>query len=426
MSEMTVFGVESGMAGLNGPHSTASILHADLDAFYASVEQRDNPALRGRPVVVGGDPDSRGVVAACSYEAREYGIHSAMPLRRAARLCPHAVFVKGRHDVYGEVSRAVMDIFHGCTPLVEPISLDEAFLDVFGCERRYGSPEDVARDIRRRVLAEQGLTISIGVATSKSVAKIASDMCKPDGLLLIEPGQERGFLAPLPVGRIWGVGPRTEERLGALGIETVEQLADRDEGELVRHFGKFGWRLHELARGVDVRPVSSESLRKSVGNERTFPEDVGELQILSTELLGLSDEVARRLRSHDLQGRVVTLKIRQADFSTVTRRRTLPDHTDDGGTIYDVANVLMRTGFRPGIGYRLLGVHVSDFAAEDVRQLKMPLFGDERANRLNAAVDGLESKFGKDSIRRATLFESVARCASEISTKQDVSWEARG
>ncbi len=414
------------MAGLSGPHPTASILHADLDAFYASVEQRDNAKLRGRPVVVGGDPDSRGVVAACSYEAREYGIHSAMALRRAARLCPHAAFVKGRHEVYGDVSRAVMDIFHGYTPLVEPISLDEAFLDVFGCEHRHGSPDDVARDIRRRVMAEQGLTISIGVATSKSVAKIASDMCKPDGLLSIESGQERGFLSPLPVGKIWGVGPRTEEQLGALGIETVEQLTGSGEADLVRHFGKFGWRLHDLARGVDRRPVSAQSVRKSVGNERTFPADVGELQALSTELLGLSEKVAQRLRSHGLQGRVVTLKIRQADFTTMTRRRTLPDHTDDGGAIFEVADVLMRTEFRPGVGYRLLGVHVSDFPAEDVRQLKMPLFEDGRAVRLNAAVDGLESRFGEGSIRRATLFESVARCASDISTKRDVSLEARG
>ena len=425
MTEPTNNRTGSRVTGASGPHLTASILHADLDAFYASVEQRDNPKLRRRPVVVGGDPDSRGVVAACSYEAREYGIHSAMPLRRAARLCPHAAFVRGRHGVYSEVSRAVMDIFHGYTPLVEPISLDEAFLDVFGCERQHGSPEDVARNIRRHVQAEQDLTISIGIATSKSVAKIASDMCKPDGLLSVESGQERTFLAPLPVGRIWGVGPRTAERLGELGIERVEQLAARKESELVRHFGNFGRRLHELARGEDRRPVSTEGLRKSVGNERTFADDVDDLKTLSAELLGLSEEVARRLRSHDLQGRVVTLKIRQADFTTMTRRRTLPDHTDDGATIYDLANELMRTEYRPKVGYRLLGVHVSDFAAEDVRQLTMPLFGNERAKRLNAAVDGLDSRFGRGSIRRATLFEPVARCASELSTKPDVSWEAR-
>ena len=408
-----------------GPHPTASILHADLDAYYASVEQRDDPTLQGRPVVVGGDPDSRGVVAACSYEARKFGIHSAMPLRRAARLCPHAAFIQGRHEVYGEVSRAVMDIFHRYTPLVEPISLDEAFLDVFGSECQHGSPEDLAREIRRCVKHEQGLTISIGEATSKSVAKIASAMCKPDGLLAIEPGQEREFLAPLPVGRIWGVGPRTEERLGALGIEKVEQLATRAEADLIRHFGKFGRRLHELARGVDRRPVSADGLRKSVGNEHTFAEDVGELGALSTELLRLSEEVARRLRSHELQGRVVTLKIRQADFTTTTRRRTLPDHTDDGSTIYELARVLMEAEFQSGVGYRLLGVHVSDFAAEDVRQLKMSLFGDERASRLNAAVDGLDSRFGKGSIRRATLFESVARCTSGLPASPDVSWEGQ-
>ena len=412
-----------GNRGPSGPHGTASILHADLDAFYASVEQRDNPELRGKPVVVGGDPNSRGVVAAASYEARKYGIHSAMPLRRAARLCPHARFVPGRHEVYAEVSGQIIDIFHRYTPLVEAISLDEAFLDVFGGERRFGSPEEIARDIRRTVLAEQGLTISIGIATSKSVAKIASDMCKPDGLLVVEPGHERVFLDPLPVGRIWGVGPRTEERLHAAGIERVGQLAKMRRADLVRRLGQFGNRLHDLARGIDRRAVSTEGQRKSVGNEHTFAEDVGELDTLVAQLLRLSEEVARRLRAHELRGRVVTLKIRRADFTTMTRRRTLSNYTDDGGTIHEIASVLIGTEFKPGEQYRLLGVHVSDFAPEDAWQMEMPLFGEDRSNRLNAAVDGLRSKFGPGSVDRATLFQSVARCASGFSTEPDVSWE---
>ncbi|MDP6350240.1 MAG: DNA polymerase IV [Chloroflexota bacterium] len=413
----------TGGAGMSGPHATASILHADLDAFYASVEQRDNPALRGKPVVVGGNPDSRGVVAAASYEAREYGIHSAMPLRQAARRCPHAKFVSGRHEVYRQVSREVMDVFHRFTPLVEAISLDEAFLDVFGGERRFGSPEDIAREIRATVQAEQNLTISIGVATNKSVAKIASDICKPDGLLTVELGRERAFLAPLPVGRIWGVGPRTEERLRALGIEKVGQLAEMRRAELVGRLGQFGHRLHDLARGIDRRSVSTEGLRKSVGNEHTFGEDVGDLDALLKELLRLSDEVGRRLRAHELQGRVVTVKIRRADFTTLTRRRTLPVYTDDGGAIYDVASVLMRTEFQPGERYRLLGVHVADFAPEDARQMEMPLFGTNRSERLNVAVDGLESRFGRGSVRRGGLFRSVARVASAFSIGAGEVWE---
>ena len=413
----------TGAAGMSGPHATASILHADLDAFYASVEQRNNPALRGKPVVVGGVPDSRGVVAAASYEAREYGIHSAMPLRQAARRCPHAEFLPGRHEVYGQVSREVMDVFHRFTPLVEAISLDEAFLDVFGGERRFGSPEEIAREIRRTVKAEQNLTISIGGATSKSVAKIASDLCKPNGLLTVDPGRERAFLAPLPAGRIWGVGPRTEERLRALGIERVGQLAAMHRADLVRHLGQFGHRLHDLARGIDRRSVSTAGQRKSVGNEHTFGEDIGDLDALLKQLLRLSDEVGRRLRAHELQGRVVTVKIRRADFTTLTRRRTLPVYTDDGGAIYNVASVLMSTEFQAGERYRLLGLHVADFAPEDARQMEMPLFGPDRSERLNAAVDGLESRFGRGSVRRAGLFRPVARVASAFSIGAGEVWE---
>lgn len=407
------------LATQRGPHPEACIIHADLDAFYASVEQRDNPTLIGRPVVVGGAPNSRGVVAACSYEARGYGIHSAMPLRQAYALCPNAIFLEARHAIYQEISHLIMDIFHRYTPIVEPIALDEAFLDVFGCEQSQGSARAIAQGIKESIKAEHNLTISVGIATSKSVAKIASEMSKPDGLITISPGREKDFLSPLSVGQIWGVGPRTEAQLANLGIQKVEDLTNTTQLVLMKNFGKFGQQLYELAQGIDPRPVSTTGRRKSMGKEQTFSTDLDDPSSLSRELLRLSEEVAQRLRTYHLRGKTLALKIRLKDFTTLTRRCTLADYTDDGDTIYRTVNSMLLDGLTPGTKYRLLGVYASNFDDHSATQMKMPLFQDDGSLRRNKAIDHLESKFGKGSLARASIFHSVARYSTGTQTNPE-------
>lgn len=381
----------------------ASILHADLDAFYAAVEQRDKPELRGKPVVVGGLAHERGVVTTASYEARPFGVHSAMPLRTAYRLCPHAVFVPPRHAVYGEVSQRVMAILESFTPLVEPLSLDEAFLDVTGCERAYGSPEAIGREIRRLVWERERLTISVGVAANKSVAKIASDLCKPDGLLCVPHGTEREFLAPLPVNRLWGVGPKSLARLQAMGIETIGDLAAMDPESPGSAFGEGGRRLHALANGVDPRPVEPEREAKSVGAETTFQEDTGDPEVLRAYLLGLAEKVARRLRAEGLRGRSVAVKLRYADFRTITRSRRLGAYVDSEPLIFKMAWELFSRAFDAGDRFRLVGVHVADFEPRQTEQLSLGLELDTRSRRLDAAVDGIAARFGAASVTRGRL-----------------------
>ena len=292
----------------------ATILHADLDAFFAAVEQRDNPELRGRPVIVGGDPGERGVVTAASYEARRFGVHSAMPSAIAQRLCPKAIFVRPRHVAYSAVSKRIMSILRSITPLVEPLSLDEAFLDVAGCERSLGTPVEIARTIKRLVLREEKLTISIGIATSKSVAKIASDISKPDGLLVVPTGTEREFLAPLPVSNVWGVGPKTRGMLEDIGIKTIGDLADQTASDLSGKFGRNGHRIRRLAIGIDERSIEPDHQRKSLGHETTFERDIRDPSALRVFLLEASEKVAKRLRAERIRGRVVTLKLRIRGF----------------------------------------------------------------------------------------------------------------
>ena len=348
------------------------IIHADLDAFFASVEQLDTPELRGRPVVVGGSPQSRGVVAAASYEARAFGIRSAMPMSTALRLCPEAVRVPPRFERYAEISRQVMEIFRRWTPLVEPVSLDEAFLDVTDAvdkglrDSRAGPTgvEAIAQDIKERVRQEVGLTVSVGVASSRSVAKIASDLGKPDGLVLVPPGTERQFLAPLPVRSLWGVGPKTAERLAAESITTIGGLAERSEGWARALFGERGVYLVHLARGIDDSPVVAERETKSVSSETTFPSDVGDLRALEGSLRELAEETAERLRRHGLKGRTVKIKLRLADFTTFTRQSTLAHSTDAADAIYDEAARLLTREVTAGRRFRLLGVGVSSFAPE--------------------------------------------------------------
>ncbi len=351
------------------------IFHADLDAFFAAVEQRDRPELRGRPVLVGGAPEERGVVAAASYEARRYGARSAMPMRTALRLCPPGtVRLPPRFDRYREVSRRVMAIFRARTPLVEPLSLDEAYLDLTDRLGRPGAPdpERAARALKAEVRAAVGLTVSIGVATSKSVAKIASDLRKPDGLVVVPPGTERTFLAPLPVGRLWGVGPRLEERLRRLGVVTIGDLAALERRWLERQFGKWGGLLHDLANGIDHRPVTPERAIKSVGRETTFPHDISEPAVLHATLRHLAEQVAERLQRHSLRGRTVTLKLRSHDFRTLTRQTSLPLPTDRADQIAAVAERLLAMELAPGGRYRLVGVSVSGF--RPAVQLPLPLF----------------------------------------------------
>ena len=384
------------------------IMHADMDAFYASVEQREQPALRGRPVIVGGPSDTRGVVAAASYEARAYGVRSAMPLRQAARLCPQAVFVPGRMRLYSDVSTEVMRVFRSCTPLVEPLSLDEAFLDVTGCERRFGAPDEIADYVRVKVRAAVDLPISVGVATSKSVAKIASTLAKPDGRRIVAPGTEQAFLNPLPVRMVWGIGPKSAARLAARGIRTIGDLAQHDP-ERMRALR----RPAALARAIDSRDVESERTAKSVGNEATFSRDTDDRALLLRYLRQLADHVARRLRAKGLAGRTVVLKLRYADFRTITRQVTLGEPTDQTRDVFGAARDLLLREARDGDVYRLVGVHVTGVQSEAARQLALRS-GVERDRRpLETAMDEVRARFGDAAITHAALLGSSARMDSE-------------
>ncbi|MGQ9572000.1 MAG: DNA polymerase IV [Dehalococcoidia bacterium] len=338
------------------------IIHADLDAFFASVEQLDNPDLRGKPVVVGGPPEARGVVAAASYEARAYGIRSAMPMATALRLCPQAVRVSPRFQRYAEVSKRVMDIFRQVTPLVEQISLDEAFLDVSDRVGRGFSPEEVARMVKERVHQEVGLTVSVGVGSSKSVAKIASGLSKPDGLIVVPPGSERPFLGPLPVEKLWGVGPKTAERLAEDSIATIGDLAQKSEEWARSRFGARGLHFLNLARGIDDSPVVVEHERKSVSTEMTFPRDVHDPEALHVGLRKLANDTARRLQRAGWQGRTIKLKLRLADFTTFTRQTTISRPTNAAEVILAEASRLLARELRPGRRFRLLGVGVSNLS----------------------------------------------------------------
>ena len=336
------------------------ILHADLDAFYASVEQRDNPELKGKSVAVGGPPESRGVVAAASYEARRYGIHSAMPMRTAMKLCDKLVRVSLRFGRYHEVSRQVMGIFLGVTHLVQPLSLDEAYLDITS----QVAPEDVDRvaaELKSRVFQETELAVTIGGGTSKTVAKIASQVAKPDGLVLVKEGDEQAFLAPLDVDMLWGVGPKTAEALKKHGISTIGHLAACDEGWLKLNFGKRGPEMRSRAVGIDNQQVTPHQDTKSVSAETTMPVDVDKEVVLLEQMERLSQGVAIRLGKEGLKGKTVSVKLRLADFTTFTRQRTLPAPTDEVDTICRAASELLRRELSPGRRFRLIGVGVSNF-----------------------------------------------------------------
>ena len=356
------------------------IIHADLDAFYAAVEQLDNPELSGKAIMVGGRPEDRGVVATASYEARKYGVRSAMPMRTATRLCPHGIIVHPRFDRYREMSRAVMQVFHSITDLVEPLSLDEAYLDITGPVDAGGVPLGIALDLKNKVNRETGLTLSVGVGASKSVAKIASDLQKPDGLVVVAPGEEKNFLADLPVGKLWGIGPKTAVRLNTEGVETIGQLASQPEWWFRQVFGQRAVDIRAMSLGQDKSPVRTERETKSVSAETTFADDLSGEETLYPYLAKLAGRVASHLEGKKLQGKTVTVKARLADFTTFTRQTTLSQPTGDESTILETAWKLFSKELTPGRSFRLLGVGVSGFASPyDIRlapegQLQLPLF----------------------------------------------------
>lgn len=345
------------------------IIHADLDAFYAAVEQLDNPDLRGLPVLVGGRPEGRGVVATASYEARKFGVHSAMPMATAVRQCPDGIIVRPRFDRYREMSGLVMSIFRDVTEVIQPVSLDEAYLDVTEAAANR-SPIAIAIDIKERVAAETGLTVSVGLGSGKTVAKIASDLQKPDGLVVVPTGQEADFLAPLAVGKLVGVGPKSAARLHDEGVDTIGQLAAMPEAWFARHFGKRGDSICNRARGIDRDPVQTSREAKSISAETTFAEDLpGNSDAERAELRAiverLSGRVARSLPGKGLVGRTVTVKLRLSDFTTFTRQTTLPAPTDDEAAIVATAWMLLERELAPDRAFRLLGVGVSGFSQKE-------------------------------------------------------------
>jgi DNA polymerase-4 len=384
------------------------IAHADMDAFYASVEQLDNPELRGKAVIVGGS-SMRGVVTSASYEARKFGIHSAMPSAQAHKLCPEGIFVRGRMSRYAEVSKMVRAVFDHFSPVVEPLSLDEAFLDLTGSERLLGSPMEIARALRRAVLDHTGLVVSVGVAPTKMAAKILSDMAKPDGLLCLGPDAIRDFLEPLPVERLWGVGRVMLERMHAERIRTVGELGRRDVAELRVKFGSFGPHLHELANGRDPRPVIADWQRKSYGEESTFEHDLelGSLE-LRRVLIAHSEALGRRLRADQIRARTITLKLKQARplgggrFPIVTRSASIEYPTDDGATIARIANMLV-TRAPQDEQVRLAGIHVHNLTRTDPAQMGLfeaPAGTAAKRARLNRALDAVVQRFGEEAVTR--------------------------
>ncbi|NUT71817.1 DNA polymerase IV [Pseudarthrobacter sp. C4D7] len=399
---------QASAAGLSGRRRTC-IMHVDMDAFFVSVELRTRPELRGKPVIVG-FPGERSVVLSGSYEARAFGVKSAMPMAVAMRMCPQAVVIEPRHKLYYEVSGQLMAIFESITSLVEPLSVDEAFLDVTGALRRLGPPRGIGELIRRRVAAELGITASVGIAETKFVAKIASTRCKPDGLLLIGPDQTVPYLHSLPVGALWGVGAKTKEVLAKMGISTVADVAATPVSSLKKVLGATGEHVHQLSWGIDPRPVTPVRLEKSIGAEETFSVDTHDDALLRRELLRLSHRTASRLRSSGMVARTVALKLRFSDFSTITRSRTVQTPVDSAQLLYAVALQLLESvGARP-MAVRLVGVRAEQL--EEAARTSLQLSIDRRDDNWRAAEQALDQvarKFGNKSVLPARLMEPENR-----------------
>jgi len=376
-----------------------------MDAFYPAVEVLDKPELKGKPVIVGGNRE-RGVVSSASYEARRFGVHSAQPIATAIKLCPEGIFMPVRMTRYKEVSRQVFEIFHCFTPLVEPLSIDEAILDLTGAERLMGQTKEIAKKIKETVLKKTGLTVSAGVASSKFVAKIASDIDKPDGLIVVPPDRVREFLDPLPVKKMWGVGKITQQALARLNVKTFKDLRQIPVEILEKNFGKHGAAMHLLSMGIDERDVEPEREAKSIGHEQTFMEDILNPDQARKEILSLSNRIALRMRREEIRGSTVSLKVKYSDFTQITRAATLPEPTDDSMEIYSTSCGLLKktaVGKRP---VRLLGISLSRLSSPEGEK-QLFLFDRDKGYRkrkdLNTALDSICDKFGEKSIRPATL-----------------------
>jgi len=375
------------------------IFHIDLDAFFVSVEQTFNPKLKGKPVIVGGDPDSRGVVSSASYEARRFGIHAGMPLSRAQRLCPQAVLIRADFPRYRKASNRFMAILADFSPDLEPLGLDEAYLDVTGCEGLYGSPSNMASAIKQRINGELRLTASVGIATCKVVAKIASALCKPDGRLEIAPGEERAFLDPLPIGKLPGVGEKTEHSLKEMGITTIGELASLPSDAVKKRFGAVGEMLHSHARGIDDREVEPPGEAKSISQELTFARDTVDRDSLEVTLHNMCQGVCQQLRGRNRIARCVAIKLRYADFETITRQMTLSETSDVTGVIFAAVRQLLGKALageeRP---IRLIGVRVSALVGRG-KQVRMFDSEVHKPERLDRAVDKIRSKYGPAAIK---------------------------
>jgi len=386
-----------------------AIIHLDMDAFYASVEQLDHPAYRGKPVVVGADPrggKGRGVVAACSYEARPFGVRSALPISQAYRLCPQAIYVRPRGDRYAEMSERIFAILREYTDLVEPLSIDEAFLDVTASQRLHGPAETIGRTLKARIRSELGLVASIGLAPNKFLAKVASDLGKPDGFVVVSPGKEREFLDPLPISRLWGVGPKTEARLGRVGLQTIGQIARMRVEELETMLGNAGRDLWELANGIDDREVVPEQETKSIGAETTFDQDTDDREEIRKTILELSDRVGRRLRREGYLAGGVTLKFRNHLFQTVTRAAVLDHPADVGDDLFREAWKQLERVSWTGKRVRLLGVtatHLHPMTELPGSQLSLFQPAADPRRKLARTVDAIRERFGTDAIARASL-----------------------
>jgi DNA polymerase IV len=390
-----------------------TILHVDMDAFYAAVEMRDHPEFRAKPVIVGSDPKEgkgRGIVSTCSYEARKFGVHSAQPISQAWRLCPHGIYVRPDMEKYARVSGRVMNILLDFTDMLEQVSIDEAFLDVTGSEKIFGSGKEIAEKIKRRIHEELQLTASVGVAQNKFIAKVASDLKKPNGLVIVAPGREKEFLAPLTISRLWGVGPKTEAKLKSIGLERIGQLADLKHSELAARFGKSGAHLWQLAQGIDDRPVLPEEGFKSIGHENTFEKDTSDTRLLESTLLALTEKVAHRLRMQGVRARTIAVKFREADFSTFTRRTTVASPVDTTEKIFPAARQLMKSLIRKGVLVRLIGVSASNLETE-VRGQQMTLLDQapQKDRKLAAALDDIVERFGDQAITRAALVPNLKK-----------------
>jgi len=398
------------------------IIHLDMDAFYASVEVLDNPELKGKPVIVRGSR-KRGVVSSASYEARKFGIHSAQPMAKAMRLCPQGIFLPVRMRRYKEVSDQVFEIFHRFTPLVEPLSIDEAFLDVTGSTQLFGEPEAIAKKIKKSVKEEIGLTVSAGVAPSKLIAKIASDLNKPDGLTVVPPEKVKEFLEPLPIEKLWGVGRETQKTLSLLGVGTIGELSRLPLEILEAKFGKHGAELHLLSRGIDESEVQPEREVKSISREETYEEDIYDLEMTKRELLLLAFKVARNLRAKGLAGKRVTLKVKYSNFVQITRSLTLPEATDDGREIFRNSLLLLK---KTEVGYkavRLLGISLSNLSIPG-KERQLSLFekpvSQQKSKRLNLALDRIYEKFGEDSILPGTLLKKGHNPSGQINYHREI------